>query len=86
MTLILDLPPELESELAAEAAHLKLPLTEYALRILAEGRGQRPTLKTGAELVAYWQQEGLIGTHPQIADLQSHARDLREESQHRTGP
>ena len=29
MSLVLDLPSELETELAAEAAHLGLPLQEY---------------------------------------------------------
>ena len=38
MTLTLDLPPDLEAELAAEAARLRLPLEEYALRVLAFGR------------------------------------------------
>lgn len=33
MSIVLDLPPELESELAAEAARLRLPLSEYAARL-----------------------------------------------------
>ena len=42
MTLTLELPPELESELAAEAARLRLPFEEYVLRILAVGRPPDP--------------------------------------------
>lgn len=33
--------------------------------------------KTGAELVGYWQDEGLIGTRPDIDDSQEYARTLR---------
>jgi len=85
MTITLELPPELESELAAEAAYLRLPVSEYALRLLAEGRGPRPVVSNGAELVAYWQREGLIGRHPEIADPQLRARELREQIQRRAG-
>lgn len=77
MSITLDLPLELEKELADEAARLNLPLSEYALRILTTGRatGERP--RTGAALVAYWQNEGIIGSRTGIADSQTHARDLR---------
>lgn len=82
MSLVLDLPPELETELAAEAAHLGLPLSEYALRLLAGGQSPR----TGADLLAYWQGEGLVGTRPEITDAPSHARALREQAQKRPRP
>ncbi len=83
MNLVLDLPPELESELAADAARLGLPLSEYVLRLLAGGRAPSPTPRSGAELVAYWQGEGLIGTRPEINDSAAHARSLREQAQRR---
>jgi hypothetical protein len=86
MTLVLDLPPELETELAAEAARLGLPLSEYVLRLLAGGRAPSPALRTGAELVTYWQGEGLVGTRPEIADSPAHARALREQAQRRVRP
>ena len=54
MTLVLELPAELETELAAEAARLGLPLEEYALRLLATGGPACPKPGSGAELVAYW--------------------------------
>src|SRR5260370_12318195 len=73
MSLVLDLPRELESELTAEAAQLGLPLPEYILQILVTGRGPSPAPRTGAELVAYWQSEGLVGTRPDIADSEAHA-------------
>jgi hypothetical protein len=86
MSLVLDLPTDLETELAAEAARLGLPLPEYVLRLLAGGRAPSPAPRTGAELLAYWQGEGLVGTHPEIADSSAHARALRERLQQRTRP
>ena len=83
MSLVLELPPELESELAAQAADAGLPLSEYALRLLA-GRTSRPALRSGAELLEYWQEEGLLGTRPEIVDAPSHARTLREQAEKRS--
>jgi hypothetical protein len=86
MNLVLDLPPELESELAAEAARLGLPLPEYILRLLVGGRALHPAPRTGAELLSYWQGEGLIGTRPEIEDNSAHARAVREQAQKRERP
>ena len=68
MSLVLELPAELETELAAEAARLRLPLVEYALRLLAAGGIAHPRPRSGAELLAYWQAAGVVGTRPEIAD------------------
>ena len=83
MSVTLDLPEELESELATEAARLGLSLPEYILRLISTARtaGNKP--KTGAEVVEYWQAEGLIGSRPDIADSQAHARGLREQAERR---
>ena len=86
MSLVLDLPPDLETELATEAAQLGLPLSEYALRLIAAGRSTRPALRTGAELLGYWQREGLVGTRPEITDSQAHARALRQQAERRPRP
>jgi hypothetical protein len=83
MTITLELSQELERELSAEAAQLGLPLAEYALRILATGRALKGLPKTGSELVAYWQSEGLIGTRPDITDSQQHARAIRQQAEKR---
>jgi hypothetical protein len=85
MSITLDLPEELASELSAEAAQLGLPLGDYLLRVLAGGRTAGTTPRTGAELVAYWQSEGLIGSRPDITDSQQHARELRAQAERRTG-
>ena len=84
MSITLDLPEELENELSAEAAQAGLSLQEYVLRVLSTGLiiGKRP--QTGAELVDYWQKEGLIGARPDITDSQAHARQIRERAEQRT--
>jgi hypothetical protein len=86
VSIVLDLPPELETELAAEAAKLGLPLRDYALRLLAGAGAVRPTPNNGSELLSYWQDEGLVGTRPDILDAPAHARSLRERAQTRGRP
>jgi hypothetical protein len=84
MSVAVDLPEELEKELSAEAAELGLSLPEYVLRVLSTGIviGKKP--QTGAELVEYWQEEGVIGTRPEITDSQEHARQIRNRAERRT--
>lgn len=87
MTITLNLPSELEQELSQEAARLGLPLDEYALRVLASSRtphsaGDAPLM--GAELVEYWNREGVIGSRRDIEDPIAFARELRERNQYRT--
>ena len=62
MTIVLDLPIELEQALAAEAEHLGLPLPDYALRLLTAHRPVQPMPTTGAELVDYWINESVLGS------------------------
>ncbi|MHC5671346.1 WD40 repeat domain-containing protein [Nostoc sp.] len=64
MNINLDLPPELENELFTEATRLNLPLPEYILRILSVRQVLANPPKTGAELVAYWQSEGVVVFSP----------------------
>ena len=80
MSIVLNLPPELEHELAAEAADHGLPLPEYVLQILTSRCHPRP--HNGAKLLAYWQREGLVGTRPEITDAPARARELRGPAQH----
>lgn len=53
MNITLELPSELEHELATEASQLKLPLAEYILRVLSFSPFLKTPPKTGVELVAY---------------------------------
>lgn len=80
MNINLDLPPELQDELFSEASQLKLPLTEYILRILSLRPSLQTPSKTGAELVTYWDAE-VINFRPDITDSQEHARKLRHEAE-----
>jgi len=83
MSITLELPEDLENALTTEAAHLGLSLAEYTLRLLSTRilPGSMPT--TGAELVAYWQREGVIGSRPDIPDSQAPARQLRHKAERR---
>ena len=87
MTIILDLPNDLERNLEQAAARAGLPLAEYALKILAANGGalpQAPAPHTGAELLAIWEREGLLGGGPEIGDPVAYARALRERNQNRS--
>ena len=86
MSVSLDLPPDLESELAAEAATFRLSLPDYILRLLESGRRSVSQPRDGAELVAYWQAAGLVGTRQDIVDSASHARELRQRAERRHQP
>ncbi len=79
MNISLDLPAELETELSQEAARLNLPLADYILRILTVRPPLQNPPKNGAELVAYWEKVGVIGSRPDITDSQEYARQLRQE-------
>ena len=83
MNISLDLPSELENELSAEASHLKLPLSEYILRVLSFRPFLQNPPKTGLELVAYWESVGVIGSRPDIIDSQEQASKLRHEAETR---
>lgn len=84
MGLTLDLPAELAADLTDEAARQGLSLQDYALRLLATARPATTTVLTGADLVAYWKAEGVIGNRTDIADSQAHARAIREKAQTRS--
>ena len=86
MSITLHLPPELETKLAAEASRQGMPLTDYLLRVLSNGGQAAPSMHTGAELVAYWKQAGLVGVRADIRDSQRHARELRAKSERRERP
>jgi uncharacterized protein (DUF433 family) len=48
--------------------------------------GEQPAMsppQSGADLVSYWQQAGLIGTRPDIADATAHARSIRRSAERR---
>ncbi len=84
MTLTLELPQELERQLSVEARRLGLPLEQVALRRLHEAPvATESSPRDGAELVAYWRREGVIGSRPDIENSQAHARDIRRQAERR---
>jgi hypothetical protein len=85
MTLSIELPEELETELVTEAERLGLSLSEYTLQLLRVRRSAGDLPRTGTDLVRYWSRENLIGTRPEIADSPAHARRLREQAERRRG-
>ena len=83
MSIILNLPSDLESKLAAQAARHGVSISEYLLKILSHGENSATTVQNGKDLVAYWRSCGIIGTRQEISDSQHHARELRDKAEHR---
>lgn len=86
MTLILDLTPEQEQQIAEEAQARNMDARTYALARLFEGQPAEQSEEeqwSGADLVAYWEREGVIGSRPDITDSQEHARAIRHKAERR---
>jgi hypothetical protein len=86
MTLILEMPTDLEKELIQEADRLGLSVHDYILNLLHYHFGFGATPKSGTELVVYWQHAGLVGTHLEIEYSQYFARKLRQEAEKISSP
>jgi len=78
-----ELPDDLAEALTQEASRLGLSLPDYAVRLLTSARPSAASVRSGADLVAFWRAEGLVGSRPDIADSQTEARRLREQAQRR---
>jgi hypothetical protein len=78
-----ELPDDLANALNDEASRLGLSLPDYTARMLISARPVAASIHDGAELVAFWQAEGVIGSRNELADSQSEARQLRDQAQHR---
>ncbi len=93
MTLTLELTPEQEQRIEAGAKRRNMDAASYAKALLFEEeqgyRSQVPAQAaeeqwSGADLVAYWEREGLIGTRPYIQDSLEHAWAIRRRAERRT--
>jgi hypothetical protein len=85
MTIQLNLPEEIERDLAAEAARKGLSLSDYVTQLLeAHARGADNLSLTGEQLVERWTKAGLVGARPDIVDSQSYARELRARAERRS--
>ncbi len=82
MTISLDLPQKLEQELSVEAGKISLSLPEYILQLLAVRKFSENLPRSGADLVSYWQSEGLINSRPEIKDSQEYARQISYVAEH----
>jgi hypothetical protein len=78
-----ELPDDLANALTDEASRLGLSLPDYAVRLLTAARPSTVSVSCGADLVAFWRAEGLVGSRPDIADSQSEARRVRHQAQNR---
>lgn len=83
MGLLLDLPDDLAATLATEATRLGLSLPDYAARLLASASPRPERVRSGAELIAYWQDAGVVGSRADLGDSQAHARSIRERAERR---
>lgn len=84
MSITLELPKRMETELTARAARLGLPVQEYVQRVLVADKTSPTCLAKGSQLVSYWRKEGLIGTRKDIHSSLVHARKLRKQAGKRT--
>ena len=86
MSIVVNLPADLEKTIAAEAAKAGMTVSDYVAGRLAQGittngsHGSKRRL-TGPELVQRWKELGLIGYRSDITDPEAHSRRLREAAQ-----
>ncbi len=69
MSITINLPPYVETYLQAEAAKQETAVEEYAARLLEDVVPERPLPKTGAEIVARLEEEGIIGMWADREDM-----------------
>jgi hypothetical protein len=86
MTLTIELTPEQEAALQAQAQAAGIDATEYAQRLLASDLAEEHRPMTGAEMIAYWDKEGITGTFADRPDSQEYARQLRDQVQEASSP
>lgn len=66
MTITLELPPVMSERLKEEAAHWEQPLEEYVKLLISQAM---PKPRSGAEMVAFLQEDGLIGMWADREDM-----------------
>ena len=83
MAIAIELRPEIEAQLRERAARAGVDVTEYAGRLIEEGLTGRPM--TGADVLAYWDREGVRGVFAGGPDSPELARQLRAQEEGRSG-
>lgn len=76
MTHTVDLPPDMEARLQAEAGRRQMPIDECLQTLVAHSLPEpavpgdfQAQFKTGADVVAYWRREGIIGMWADREDM-----------------
>jgi predicted transcriptional regulator len=90
MTLVLELPVELERRLNAIAEHRREAQEAVAIRAISDGlepaQLKPAKVESGADIVAAWRASGAIGAwnqRPDIGDSVEFAKELRKRSNQR---
>jgi hypothetical protein len=86
MTLTVEMPADLEQRLQAEAARRGLTLGDFALQLLEESAPAAQPLTKGAQVIAQWEREGVLGIwgdREDIGDSSEYARKLRRRAESR---
>jgi hypothetical protein len=88
MSIVINLPDELERTIAAEAVKAGMTVSDYVADRLAKtttvtANGETKARLSGAALVQRWRDLGLIGYRSDITDPEAHSRRLREDAQRR---
>jgi len=85
MSIVVNLPDELERTIAAQAAKAGMTVSDYVADRLAKATAVTATGETkarlsGAALVRRWRELGLIGYRSDVTDPEAHSRRLHEEA------
>lgn len=73
MTITLNLPPGVEARIEEEAAKRSSPTEDYLISLIEKSLpppAPMPELTAGADVVAYWEREGVIGMWADREDMQ----------------
>lgn len=91
MAVTLELKPEIEAQLRDQAQKFGQSVEESLQEWIEDRLIQRsvvvppdPSIKNGADLVAYWEREGLIGSWAHRTDINDsieYARQLRKKAE-----
>lgn len=85
MTLTIELTPEEEAALEEQAIAAGMESSEYARQLLTTELTDLSLPRNGAEILAYWEREGVRGVFADRGNAQEFARQLRDAEEAREG-
>ena len=80
MTLTLELTPK-EAQRVEEAKRRGVDVGALLRHVIGQIPQEVQSPTVGQEILASWQQSGVIGSRPDIIHSQNHARTLREQAE-----